>query len=149
MPPAWSSALRPCRGRQRHDGHHQDPQRRGHLQPQGKALGKDQYPCHPHQRVLHGDSGLGHEFKGQCRASAGGQGVPRYRYQGPVQPRQQADALSRTQEVPSPKGRKHLSPQRTGQVQDVQQGAQRPGRQERTVCLLRLPVDHEARQGCL
>ena len=37
----------------------------------------------------------------------------------------------------------------TGQVQDVQQGAQRPGRQERPVLLLRLPVDHEARQGCL
>ena len=39
--------------------------------------------------------------------------------------------------------------ERTGQVQGVQQGAERPGRQERTVCLLRLPVDHEARQGCL
>ena len=31
------------------DGHHQGPQRRGHLQPQGKALGQDQYPYDPHQ----------------------------------------------------------------------------------------------------
>ena len=37
----------------------------------------------------------------------------------------------RTQDVPSPKGRKHLLAQRIGQVQGVQQGAQRPGRQER------------------
>ena len=141
--------LRPCRGRQRNDGHHQDPQRRGHPEPQGKALGQDQRPYHPHQRVLHGDPSLGSEGKGQRRASARGEGVPRHRHQGPVQPRQKADALSRTQDVPSPKGREYLSAQRTGQVQDVQQGAQRPGRQERTVCLLRLPVDHEARQGCL
>ena len=39
--------------------------------------------------------------------------------------------------------------QRVGQVQCVQQGVQRTGRQERPVLLLRLPVDHEARQGRL
>ena len=91
----------------------------GILSPKGKALGQDQRPYHPHQRVLHGDPSLGSKRKGQRRACAGGEGVPRHRHQGPVQPRQQADALSRTQDVPSPKGRKHLSAQRTGQVQDV------------------------------
>ena len=47
---------------------------------------------------------LGSEGKGQRRASAGGEGVPRHRHQGPVQPRQQADALSRTKAVPIPVG---------------------------------------------
>ena len=82
----------------------QHPQQRGHLQPQGEALGKDQYPYDPHQRVLHGNSGLGHAFKGQRRASPGGEGVPRHRHQSPVQPRQQADALSRTPRRPIPEG---------------------------------------------
>lgn len=48
-----------------------------------------------------------------------------------------------------PQGRKHLPPQRAGQVQGVQQSAQRSGCQERPVRLLRLPVDHEAGQGHL
>ena len=56
------------------------------------------------------------------------------------------DALPRTQGQPPPKGGKLLPAQRTGQVQDLQQGALRPGLQERPVLLLRLPVDHEARQ---
>ena len=48
------------------------------------------------------DPGLGQAFKGQRRASARGEGVPRHRHQGPVQPRQKAVALSRTQDIPSP-----------------------------------------------
>ena len=117
----------------------------GIASPRG-SCGQDQCPCHPHQRGLHGDSGLGRERKGQRRAGAGGEGVPRHHHKGPVQPSRQADARPCSQEVPSPKGRKHLPAQRSGQVQGVRQGALRPGRQERPVLLLRLPVDHEARQ---
>ena len=93
--------------------------------------------------------GLGRERKGQRRAGAGGAGVPRHHHQGPVQQGRQADAVPCSQEVPSPKSRKHLPAQRFGQVQGVRQGALRLGRQERPVLLLRLPVDHEARQGRL
>ena len=78
-----------------------------------------------------------------------GEGIPRNRLQGQVPARQEADADPSSQGRPPPQGGKHLSAQRAGQVQGVQQGAQRPGRQERAVRLLRLPVHHEARQGRL
>ena len=55
-------------------------------------------------------------------------------------------ALPRSQEGASPKSRQHLPPQRAGQVQGVQPRPLRPGRQERKVHLLRLPVGDEARQ---
>ena len=65
------------------------------------------------------DPGLGRERKGQRRAGAGGEGVPCHHHQGPVRPSRQADAFPRTQDVPSPQGRKHLPAQRTGQVPQV------------------------------
>ena len=55
----------------------------------------------------------------------------------------------RTQGHLPPQSRKHPPAQRPAQVQGVQQGALRTGRQERPVLVLRLPVDHEARQGRL
>ena len=66
-----------------------------------------------------------------------------------VAARREASELPRTQVQPPPKSRKLLPAQRPGQVQDVQHAAHRPVRPERQVLLLRLPVDHQARQGRL
>ena len=89
---------------------------------------------------------MGHDSQGQGRAGAGGKGVSRHRHQGPVPPRQEADALPRSQGRQPPKGQQLIPAERTGQVPQVQQGAQRTGRQERPVRLLRLPVPHQAGQ---
>ena len=45
----------------------------------GQTLVEVHCAPHPLQRSVHRNAGLGHAFKGQCRASAGGQGVPRHR----------------------------------------------------------------------
>ena len=47
---------------------------------------------------------------------------------GPVRSSRQADARPRTQDVPSPEGRKHIPAEWPCEVQGVQQGAERPGR---------------------
>ena len=46
-------------GRKRDARNHPHPQQRGHRQSQGEALGQDQRPQHPHQRGVHGHTGLG------------------------------------------------------------------------------------------
>ena len=51
--------------------------------------------------------------------------------------------------VHPPEGGKLLPAQRADQVQDLQEGAQRPVFQERPVPILRLPVPYEAGQGSL
>ena len=55
----------------------------------------------------------------------------------------------RAQVQPPPQSRKLLPAQRPAQVQDVQDAAHRQVRPERQVLLLRLPVEHQARQGRL
>ena len=60
-----------------------------------------------------------------------------------------APELPRAQVQPPPQSRKFLPAQRPAQVQDVQDAAHRPVRQERPVFLLRLPVEHKFRQGRL
>ena len=64
---------------------------------------------------------------------AGGEGLPRHRFQGPVPPCEPEAALPRSQADAPPPCRKLLPAQRPAQVQSVQQGALRPGRQERKV----------------
>ena len=88
--------------------------------------------------------GLGHRRQGQGGPRAGGEGIPRHRLQEPIPEGEPEAALPRPQEEPSSKSGQHLPPERTGQVQGVQQGALRPGRQEREVRLLRLPVPPQA-----
>ena len=43
----------------------------GIASPRGKALGQDQRPQHPHQRGVHGHTGLGRERQGQRRTRCG------------------------------------------------------------------------------
>ena len=76
------------------------PERREHRQPRRKALVQERHPLHPQERGLHGDVDLGRQ--GQGRAGAYREGVPRHHLQDPVPPRQQPDALPRTQSRPSP-----------------------------------------------
>ena len=128
---------------------HPHPQQRGHLQPQGEALGQGQRPQHPHQRGVHGHVALGSEGQGQGRPGKGGEGVSRHHLQGPVPPRQPATAPPSTQDQQPPKNRKLLPAQRNGQVQGLQHPPQRPVRPERQVRLLRLPVEHQYPQGRL
>ena len=64
----------------------------------------------------------------------------------PVPPGEPEAALPRSQAEPPPQGGKLLPSQRASQVQGVQPRSLRPGRQEREVRLLRLPVGDEARQ---
>ncbi len=118
----------------------------GIASPAGKLWGKTSVHTILKNEVYTGALVLGQDGQGQGRPGAGGQGVSRHRLQGPVQPSQQADALKGAQEEPSPPGGKLLPAQRAGQVQDLQQGALRPGLQERSVFLLRLPVPDEAGQ---
>ena len=80
---------------------------------------------------------------------AGGERLPRHHLHGPVQSRQQAAAVPSAQGRQPTQGGKPLSPQRAGQVQDLQAGAHRAGLQVRAVHLLRLPDPHEAREGVL
>ena len=121
----------------------------GHRQPRRKALVQERRPSPPQKRSLHRRSGLGHERQGQGRPGARREGVPQHRLQGPIPPRETADALKGAQEDSPPPRREHLPAQRSGQVQGVRPGVQRAGGQERPVLLLRLPVHHEARQGSL
>ena len=144
--PVVGAHIRHGRVRQGNPGHHPHPQRRGRRQSHRQALVQERRPHHPEERGLHGNSGLGRRRQGQGGAGAGGEGLPRHRLQGPVPPCEPEAALPRTQEVSSPQGGEHLPPQRTGQMQGVQPSALRPGRQEREVRLLRLPVHHEAGQ---
>ena len=74
---------------------------------------------------------------------------PRHHHQGAVPARREAPELPRAQVQPPPQSRKLLPAQRPAQVQDVQDAAHRPVRPERQVLLLRLPVEHQARQGRL
>ena len=121
----------------------------GIASPRGKLWGRTRRPRHPHQRGVHGHNALGRERQGPSRAGPGGEGVSRHRLQGPVPPRREASELKGAQVQPPPKSRKLLPAQRPGQVQDVQHAAHRPVRQERPVLLLRLPVEHQARQRSL
>ena len=121
----------------------------GIASPAGKRWSKNTVHCILRERGLYGHPGLGHRRQGQGRAGTGGEGVPSHRLQDQVPASELADADPCSQGQTPPQGGKHLSSQRAGQVQGVQQGAQRPGRQERPVLLLRLPVDHETRQGSL
>ncbi len=109
-------------------------------------MGQDQRPCHPHQRGLYGDSGLGHERQGQGCPGKGGKRVPRHRHPEAVRPRFQAHELPRTQDRQPPQSRKSLPAQRAGEVQVLQKGAHRPVFQERPIPLLRLPVPDETGQ---
>ncbi len=138
--------LRHGRGRQGNPGHHPDPQRRGHRQPHRQALVQERRPHHPQERGVYRNPGLGHDCEGKGGPGAGGEGLPRHRLQGPVQAGEPEAALPRSQAEPPPQGGKHVPPQRPGQVQGVQPGALRPGRQERQVRLLRLSVGDEAGQ---
>ena len=58
--------------------HRPNPQRRGHYQSQGKALGQDQRPRNPHQRNLHRHTDLGCERQERVRPRAGGERLPRH-----------------------------------------------------------------------
>ena len=78
----------------------------------GKALGKTSIHAILINESYTGTLVWGTNSKDNAEPVRVEKAFPRHRHQGPVQPRQQADALSRTQEVPSPKGRKHLSAQR-------------------------------------
>ena len=147
--PRGQAHLRHGRGRNGDAAHRPRPQRRGHRQPHRKALVQERHPLHPQKRGLHRDTDLGRQRQGQGRPYTDREGVSRHHLQSQVPAGQQADALPRTEDRTPPQSRKHLPAQRAGQVPQVQQGAQRPGRQERPVLLLRLPVDHEARQGRL
>ena len=144
--PRRQAHLRPGGGRKGDAEHHPHPERRGHRQPCGKALVQERSPLHPQERGLHGGYGVGQYGQGQGRAGAGGEGVPRHSLQGPVPPRSQADALPRSQGRQPPEGQQLLPAKRAGQVPQVQPGAQRPGRQERPIRLLRVPVPHQAGQ---
>ena len=121
----------------------------GIASPAGKLWSKNTVHFILKNEVYTGTLIWGAKSKDKARAGAGGEGVSRHRLQDPIPPGQQPDALPSTQDRPPPESRKLLPAQRTGQVQGLQQGAERTGRQERAVLLLRLPVDHEARQGCL
>ena len=57
--------VRPFGGRQVDARYRPHPQRRGHHQPQGKALGQNQRPRDPHQRDLHWHIDLGRERQGR------------------------------------------------------------------------------------
>ena len=113
-------------------------------------MGQNQRPQHPHQRGVHGHIALGRQRQGQGRAGAGGEGVSRHHHQGPVPTRRQAHLSSRAPKFSHPRrvGSSYLL---SGLVkcEDVQDAANRPVRQERPVFLLRLPVEHQARQGRL
>ena len=92
------------------------------------------------------EAGLGRKRQGQRRPGAGGEGVSRHHHQGAVAERREASELPCTQVEPPPKSRKLLPAQRPRQVQDVQHAAHRPVPPERQVLLLRLSVEHQARQ---
>ena len=96
------------------------------------------YPCQ--------DFGLGRKGKGQGRPGTHRKGLSCYRHQGSVPPRRQAVALPRPQAHSPPPGGQHLPAQWAGQVPQVQACPQRPGREERPVLLLRLPVPDQAGQ---
>ena len=95
------------------------------------------------------EAGLGRKRQGQRRPGAGGEGASRHHHQGAVAARREASELPRTQVQPPAKSRKLLPAQRPHQVQDVQHAAHRQVRPERQVLLLRLLVEHQARQGRL
>ena len=118
----------------------------GIASPAGKLWGKTSVHAILRNEVYTGTLVWGAKAKDQAEPVRVDRAFPGIISKAQFPPRQQADALPRTQDQPSPKGWELLPTQRTGQVQDLQQGALGPGLQERPVLLLRLPVAHEARQ---
>ncbi len=126
--------------------HHQHPQRRGIASPRGKLWGKTSVHAILINEAYTGTMIWGANAKDNAEPVRVEKAFPAIITKaqfGRVGKLMRARAPKTSH---PPKGRKHLPAQRIGQVQGVQQGAQRPGRQERPVLLLRLPVDHEARQ---